>query len=332
MDDDVESRLKEALNELTDSYEPKYTGRPRNLDQLTQRRPPGRYTNMSTLVAVAVIVLAVLIGVGVHRSTGTPFQDVTTGSSRTALPTVMIEDLMGLTPAQARKRLVSEGLILGQETGKQSAYPLGRVIATTPAAGTTVARGSTVSIVVSLGHPRQGSTAVSPPLGSTPSKASATGPAGATRTETPSPGTRGRSANTTSTTQPTDVTPTTLVAQSPAWAQEGERLLRAVAGMHLPEGESDFAYESLPVNITTDGTYTLDYGPVSSTFNPVPTDPGPDGGFAVSYEMPPDIHFLIAADRGGSLVTLNDETYFQIQVQVSQLSAPYPQFTGWIYP
>jgi eukaryotic-like serine/threonine-protein kinase len=335
MYDDVETRLREALNELTDSYAPRYTsGPPAQVDQSAppRRRSPGRNTNLSALTVVAAAVVAVLVGVGVHHSGDTPFQGVTTGSSNTTSPTVVIESLIGLTPAQARSLLVNEGLILGQQTGKQSTYPTGRVISTNPPPGTTVARGSTVSIVVSLGRARQGSAAGSPILGSAPSKGSAVGSAGATSTRTQPSGIKRRSATTPSTTQPADVTPTTLVAQSPEWAEEGERLIRSVVGMQLPEGESDFAYESSPVDITADGTYTLDFGPVSSSFNPDPTEPGPDGGFALSYEMPPDVHFIIAADGGGSLVTLNGETYFQIQAQVSQLTSPYPQFTGWIYP
>jgi hypothetical protein len=123
-------------------------------------------------------------------------------------------------------------------------------------------------------------------------------------------------------------TPTTLIAQSPAWAAEGTQLKQGVAGMQSPDGDGDFAYQSLPVDIAADGMYTLDFGPVDSRFNPTPS---PGAPFALTYDLPSDAQFKMVVEGGGTLVSLNGEQYYEAQADVTQFVAPYPQFSAWIY-
>ena len=67
---------------------------------------------------------------------------------------VLVPSLIGLTQASAGQQLGSLGLNLGGLTpAASSQYPSGLVIASDPPAGTPVAPGSSVSIVVSTGPP-----------------------------------------------------------------------------------------------------------------------------------------------------------------------------------
>ncbi len=139
---------------------------------------------------------------------------------------------------------------------------------------------------------------------------------------------------------PQPLSPLASHAPTPAsrskWAAEGARLVHAMMAMHAHSSDGDFAYQSAPVNITHDGTYTLDYGPVDDHFVlPVPhsTAPGkPITGFGIAFDFPSDASFQTSVDGGGSVVTLNGHRYFQERVAVSNLTTPYPDFTGWIYP
>jgi PKD repeat protein len=61
---------------------------------------------------------------------------------------VSVPSLFGLTQAAATTAITSAGLIVGTQTSASSSAPVGTVIFQTPAAGTLVASGSTVDIVV----------------------------------------------------------------------------------------------------------------------------------------------------------------------------------------
>lgn len=75
---------------------------------------------------------------------------------------VPVPDLSGLDQTQATSALQTAGLLLGTVSQQTSAtVPVGQVMSQAPAAGTSVATGSTVTIVVSSGTPTPSSTPTS---------------------------------------------------------------------------------------------------------------------------------------------------------------------------
>lgn len=97
------------------------------------------------------------------------------------------------------------------------------------------------------------------------------------------------------------------------------------ASISAPANAGDWAYQSTPVDITSNGNYTLDYGPVDDSFD-FPKNPG-----AVVFDFPSDMKFLISPFGRGEIATINGHRYFRQQVQVSKFKAAYSQLTGWIY-
>jgi len=77
-------------------------------------------------------------------------------------PSVTVPNVVGLTSANARNAITSANLTVGTETTASSTtVPAGSIVSQNPAGGTSVARGSAVSFVVSSGPE-------TPPSGSTP--------------------------------------------------------------------------------------------------------------------------------------------------------------------
>jgi beta-lactam-binding protein with PASTA domain len=75
------------------------------------------------------------------------------------VPQVPVPDLSGLDQTQATSALQTAGLLLGTVSQETSAtVPVGQVLSQAPAAGTSVATGSTVTIVVSSGTPTPSAT------------------------------------------------------------------------------------------------------------------------------------------------------------------------------
>jgi hypothetical protein len=118
-------------------------------------------------------------------------------------------------------------------------------------------------------------------------------------------------------------TTTTDLAQSPKWSAEATRLVHAETGTSAHKSNVYFAYQSRPVDITHDGIYTLDYGPVDKYFAV--------HRFPIAFEFPSDAHFQVTFTSDGSIVILNGQPYFQQREAVANLPAPYKDFTGWIY-
>jgi hypothetical protein len=119
-------------------------------------------------------------------------------------------------------------------------------------------------------------------------------------------------------------------AQSAAWAAEGTRLIQAKqtqisASQPQPLNAALFACESTPVDITQAGTYTLDYGPLQSSFD-YPTNPS-----GVAFEFPSDIQFTIIPNGPASIQTISGSRMFVETFSVTNFSAPYAALTGWIY-
>ena len=70
---------------------------------------------------------------------------------------------------------------------------------------------------------------------------------------------------------------TTSIASSAQWAAEGAQVARDTG--------HNWAYESMPIDITGNGTYLFDFGPVPASFD-YPSNPK-----GIAFEWPPDGHF-----------------------------------------
>ena len=66
---------------------------------------------------------------------------------------VVVPNVVGLTQANATTAITNAGLVVGTVTTQNNAAPAGQVIGQNPAAGASVAAGSAVDLVVSLGPP-----------------------------------------------------------------------------------------------------------------------------------------------------------------------------------
>ena len=128
----------------------------------------------------------------------------------------------------------------------------------------------------------------------------------------------------------------TYFAQTPAWAAEGQGLSQSKQEYAASDpsgfagsanaGDNYFAYQSLPVDITGNGTYQLDFGPLDSGFN-FPQSPS-----GYNTEWPPDCYTMFRVANTGipSIVTIDGQQYLQTPIVISNFSAPYLQFTAWI--
>jgi hypothetical protein len=74
------------------------------------------------------------------------------------------------------------------------------------------------------------------------------------------------------------------------WSGEGQRLIEAMKANHVHSSGGVFAYQSLPINVTRNGIYHLDFGPVSNSFNPKPRPLDP---FALTFDFPNKRRFMI---------------------------------------
>lgn len=121
--------------------------------------------------------------------------------------------------------------------------------------------------------------------------------------------------------------PGAKVAQSQEWASQGDRLR---ADKSLRRGtdpsfasaanSSDFAYQSMPVDVTANGTYWLRFGPMG------PAAP-PD---AYAVDLPSDISFRIEI-VSQKVQGTGSAQYLLVQARVVDMTAPYPAFSMWIY-
>ena len=104
-------------------------------------RPKAQTRDANPWIWVAVAVLVVLLGLGVAYGTGL------LGGTALRVP-----DTTGWSSVDAKKALVDVGLTVGaEETTFNATVPKDAVISSTPAAGTSVDKGSAVSLLVSAG-------------------------------------------------------------------------------------------------------------------------------------------------------------------------------------
>jgi hypothetical protein len=119
------------------------------------------------------------------------------------------------------------------------------------------------------------------------------------------------------------------VASSALWAAEGARLVQGVLAngkgtYNSTYRNGDWAYESLPIDVTKNGDYAINFGPVAISFD-YPVHPT-----GIAYDWPPDAAFSVYAN-GSRTVTLGGKRFFQVGITVSGLSRPYSGFRAWIY-
>ncbi len=112
-------------------------------------------------------------------------------------------------------------------------------------------------------------------------------------------------------------TATTSVASSAQWAAEGAQLVRETHG--------NWAYESVPIDITGKGTYLFDFGPVSASFD-YPSNPR-----GIAFDWPSDGRFSIVGATAPHYVALRGKRYVQMGFSVFHFSSPYRGYRAWIY-
>jgi hypothetical protein len=131
-------------------------------------------------------------------------------------------------------------------------------------------------------------------------------------------------------------TTSTVVAQSPAWANEGAQIIQwkqtndslaTAEGQPLPENAGLYAYQSLPFTVSGDGDIIANFGPVPSSFD-WPTTPD-----AVEFTWPKDMGFqMLTADVNG-IVTIGGNRYLEATFKVyHDNGSPYSSvdLTGWV--
>jgi hypothetical protein len=168
MSDNIEFRLREALNELADSTELSNPVWPRTGSETSRQhraRPPWRDVKVLVVIVGIVVVIGVLVGLGIER---TPAHQVTTSSTSSTISRsqpVTVPSVVGMAQASAARVLGTAGLSGGQILVQQSSqYAAGLVMSQIPPAGTLVAPRSSISLVISSGS--SGPTTVSvPPSG-----------------------------------------------------------------------------------------------------------------------------------------------------------------------
>ncbi|HUY43206.1 MAG TPA: hypothetical protein VMU98_05525 [Acidimicrobiales bacterium] len=89
--------------------------------------------------------------------------------------------------------------------------------------------------------------------------------------------------------------------------------------------QTAFAYQSLPVDITGDGNYTFDFGPLLPTFN------WPINPFGFAMQWPNSFTGIVRSDPtvNPRTVKINGAQYFQIGVNVTGVSCT--GLTLWMY-
>ena len=157
MADNIETLVREALHELTNTTPLSNPMRPRDkaIDANTDKwLRPWRDLKVVVLAVGAVALLAALITIGVQHGPPPPSRTAATKPPTTTpnAPRVTLKSVIGQTQAVAASTLGAEGLNVGQVLIAASIqYPAGVVIAEDPVAGSVVDRGSSVALTVSNG-------------------------------------------------------------------------------------------------------------------------------------------------------------------------------------
>lgn len=125
-------------------------------------------------------------------------------------------------------------------------------------------------------------------------------------------------------------TTTTNIAGSAEWSAEGAQLIKDVLASAPDTGNrtynnGDWAYESVPIDITGNGEYIVDFGPVPASFD-YPLHPT-----GITFDWPSDGQFSVVVNSGVDRVISHGDIYVQMRFAVSRFSAPYTGYRAWIY-
>lgn len=132
--------------------------------------------------------------------------------------------------------------------------------------------------------------------------------------------------------------PSIRVADTPEWQQEGARLRQfkkaqnaqggspvGCFGAAMPCNAGDFAYQSLPIDISGPGLYRFQFGPLGTGFD-FPTSPR-----GVSWIFPGDATFVILpAGTDPTVMTIGGQRFLEMTFSVTEFRGSYPRFSGWI--
>jgi hypothetical protein len=96
----------------------------------------------------------------------------------------------------------------------------------------------------------------------------------------------------------------------------------------VPENAGDWAYASLPVDISSDGVFNFYFGPLASSFD-WPNNPS---GIAFDYD-PPGFDGTIQPDSDGHItsVAMSGARYLVVPFSVHGLKTPCSSLTLWAY-
>ncbi len=172
-------------------------------DLAAARLATGRVTTASSQTVAAGLVMSQSPAAGTRVASGTAVDFVV--STGPAPVSIAAPDLVGMTEANARAAIAAAGLTVGTVTRTASAtVPSGSVVSQNPAAGTLVASGTAVDLVVSTGpaavaapdvvgmteaNARAAIAAAGLTVGTVTQTASATVPAGSVVSQNPAAGT-----------------------------------------------------------------------------------------------------------------------------------------------
>jgi hypothetical protein len=94
----------------------------------------------------------------------------------------------------------------------------------------------------------------------------------------------------------------------------------------VPENAGDWAYQSLPVSVPSDGVYKFDFGPLAPDFD-YPKSPA---GVAFDYHLP-DFPGVIDPAGDLTIVVLSGQRYLEVPFRIRGLSNPCDGLTLWTY-
>ncbi len=153
--------LRDLLQEAVGSFEPR--GDERSVEGRVRRRHR-RQQRSAAIVALGLLAAGGLLAWTALRPAGSTLGSTGSASGSPGAREILVPDVVGLPPAEARASLDALGLTVFVATGTSDQVDPGLVAAQEPPAGVAVAQGTSVTIVVNGGAP----VAAPVPLGDLP--------------------------------------------------------------------------------------------------------------------------------------------------------------------
>jgi hypothetical protein len=113
------------------------------------------------------------------------------------------------------------------------------------------------------------------------------------------------------------------------WASDGQLLIAHKEGSDADSSAlnaAPYAYASRPINVSSDGTYSLYFGPLDSSSEPAVSK-------VAVFDFPKNISFSWkpAFDTPGKIVSLSGSDYYEMTYEFTNVAAPYDDLTVWLY-